>query len=506
MFNQNHSMALAVLTAAATLNAGAGLTPAGAQCELAKLVASDGAEGDEFGYAVAISGDILVIGAQADDDNGVNSGSAYVFRHDPGPPGAWIEEQKLLASDGKTEDWFGCSVAIADDTIMIGARGAPCGSVYVFRYDLGPPGGWVQDQKLPGPCPPYGDLFGFSVGIAGDIAMIGAPFEDYGTFAGAAHAYRYDGSDWIETQRLQPSDSAEYDQFGASVAISGDTAVIGTSPDVPEACGWAYIFRYDPGPPEAWVEEQKLLASDGAAQDGFGWLVDISGNAALIGACGDDDNGDDSGSAYVFRYDPGPPEGWVEEQKLLASDGTAGDYFGRGGAISGDTAVLGAPCAYYTPLGPGSAYVFQYVGSSWVEEAKLQASDGIVGDQFGGSAVISGDTVVIGAFRDDDNGERSGSAYVFSLTGVDCNENGVCDGRDIGEGTSEDCQRNGVPDECDIASSTSDDDNDNGVPDECEAPIPTVSEWGIVAMALLVLTAGTIVLTGCRPKGNAGNG
>ena len=497
MFSQNHSMALAVLTAAATLNAGAGLTPARAQCELAKLLASDGAEGDYFGYGLAVSGYMAIITAYGDDDNGELSGSAYDFPYDGLD---WVEEAKLVPSGSDLQgDCFGWSAAISGDIAVIGTmhRGNNyylSGWAYVFRYDGS---NWLQEAKLLGSDAAGDDYFAHSVAVFGNTALIGAA---RGGGAGWVYVFRYDGSSWVEEQKLLASDGADGDGFGWGMAISGDIAVIGAhdNDDNGEGSGSAYVFRYDGS---AWVEEQKLLPFDGVVGDGFGLDVAISGDTALIGAWGDDDNGEDSGSAYVFRYDG---SSWVEEQKLLAFDGAAGDGFGWGMAISGDTAVIGASTDDDNGEDSGSAYVFRYDGSSWVPQAKLLASDGAAADWFGWPVAISGDMGMIGAYQYSSGGP--GSVYVFSLTGVDCNENGVCDGRDIAEGTSEDCQPNGVPDECDIASGTSDDDNDNGVPDECDAPIPTVSEWGMVAMALLVLTAGTIVLTGRRPKGNVGSG
>ena len=133
----------------------------------------------------------------------------------------------------------------------------------------------------------------------------------------------------------------------------------------------------------------------------------------------DDDNGVDSGSAYVFRYDGSD---WVEEAKLTASDGAADDYFGGSVAISGDTAVVGAVCDDDNGRNSGSAYVFRYDGSDWAEEAKLTASDGAAYDYFGCSVAVSGDTAVVGASDDDDNGLDSGSAYVFRYDGSDWTE------------------------------------------------------------------------------------
>lgn len=176
-----------------------------------------------------------------------------------------------------------------------------------------------------------------------------------------------------------------------------------------DASGAAYVFR-DAG--NIWVEEQKLKAADAGSGDEFGVSVSICGDVALIGAFLNDDRGSDSGSAYVFRYDGNR---WREEQKLVASDGTAGDEFGQSVSISGRAAVVGA---HFEMDRIGSAYLFQYDGNTWDEKQKLIASDRFVDDAFGSSVQMSGHSLVVGAPGNDDSGEASGSAYVFSVAEV----------------------------------------------------------------------------------------
>lgn len=198
------------------------------------------------------------------------------------------------------------------------------------------------------------------------------------------------------------SDGAAGDQLGASVSISGDIALVAATFDGDNGAdsGSAYVFR-DNG--SAWIEEAKLLPSDGASGDQFGRAVSVSGDIALVGAPNDDDNGSVSGSAYVFRYEG---SAWIEEAKLLPSDGALGDQFGYSVSISGDTALVGAR---YDDDTSGSAYAFRYDGSAWIEEAKLLPSD--AGSVFGESVSISGHTALVGSPFDSPN--LSGSAYVF---------------------------------------------------------------------------------------------
>jgi hypothetical protein len=172
-----------------------------------------------------------------------------------------------------------------------------------------------------------------------------------------------------------------------------------------------YPITIDP-----FIERKKLLASDGAAGDKFGNKVSISGDTAIVGAFFDDDNGSESGSAYIFSRNQGGADNWGEVKKLIASDGAAGARFGASVSISGDTAIVEAS-RNDDNGGYGSAYIFsrnQGGADNWGEVKKLTASDGSVDDYFGWSVSISGDTVIVSAFYDDDNGENSGSAYIYN--------------------------------------------------------------------------------------------
>ena len=213
-------------------------------------------------------------------------------------------------------------------------------------------------------------------------------------------------ADLFPESKRTASDGAAADRFGRSVSISGDYAVIGAyynDDDDGNRSGSAYIFERDGA--GNWNEVQKLTPSDGAEFDYFGNSVSISGNYAVIGAYGDDDNGANSGSAYVFERS-GSAGNWSEVEKLTASDGAASDRFGYAVSISGNTVVIGADSDDDDNGGnSGSAYVFERGGAgNWSETQKLTASDGAGFDFFGISVSISGNTVVIGADNDDDNG------------------------------------------------------------------------------------------------------
>ena len=373
--------------------------------QLSKLVASDGAANDNFGNYVSISADgtTALVGAQSDD----TKGSVYVFKYD----GTSWSQTKLVASDGAANDLFGYSVSIsADGTIaLVGAqsdddKGTNSGSVYVFKYNGT---SWSQQTKLVASDGAANDFFGYSVSISADgtKALVGAYYDDT---KGSVYVFKYDGTSWSQQTKLVASDGAASDWFGYSVSISADgtKALVGAQND--DTKGSVYVFKYDG---TSW-SQTKLVASDGAASDLFGNYVSISadGTIALVGAPTDDDKGTNSGSVYVFKYDG---TSWSQQTKLVASDGAAGDYFGRSVSISADgtIALVGAP----NDDTKGSVYVFKYDGTSWSQQTKLIASDGAASDSFGHSVSISADgtTALIGAPNDDDKGTNSGSVYVF---------------------------------------------------------------------------------------------
>ena len=380
-----------------------------------KLTASDGASSDRFGISVSIGGDTAVIGARLDDDdNGSNSGSAYVYVRSNG---VWSEQVKLTASDGAAGDNFGYSVSIDGDTAVISARfdddnGSNSGSAYVYVRSNGV---WSEQAKLTASDGAADDYFGNSVSIDGDTVVIGAYFDDDNDYnSGSAYVYVRSNGVWSEQAKLTASDGASSDSFGYSVSIDGDTAVISAHADDDNGynSGSAYVYVRSNG---VWSEQAKLTASDGTSSDIFGNSVSIDGDTAVIGARldDDDDNGSDSGSAYVYVRSNGV---WTEQAKLTASDGASSDYFGSSVSIDGDRAVIGAYFDDDNGSYSGSAYVYVRSNGVWREQQKLTASDGAAGDYFGHSVSIDGDTAVIGAYFDDDNGSSSGSAYIFPLT------------------------------------------------------------------------------------------
>lgn len=453
-----------------------------------KLTAPDQEQYDRFGRSVSVDGNVMVIGTPLDDcAAGSNCGSAYVYRFNGS---AWIEEQKLTASNAAYNDQFGYSVSVNGDVIVVGAyldscpAGVRCGSAYVYRFNGST---WIEEQELTTSDAPDRDGFGWSVSVSGDIVVVGAYVDDCpaGPGCGSAYVYRFNGSTWVEEQKLTASDADTWDVFGNSVSVSGDVIVVGAEQDacaVGDWCGSAYIYRFDGN---SWIEEQKLTASDADDYDLFGHSISINGDVLIVGAFLDECRaGLNCGSAYIFRFNPGAPA-WVEEAKFTPSDAAPMDYLGISVSVSGDTAVVGSwlgDCLAGDQC--GSAYVYQFNGSIWVQHPKLIASDTAQGDSFGWSVSVSGETAVVGAFGDactlDAANSQCGSAYVFALSLSDCNANGILDECDItdcmGNPDCGDCNDNAVPDGCDVSNQTSRDCNGDGVPDEC-APVsaPTIT-------------------------------
>ena len=329
----------------------------------------------------------------------------------PALAGGSVELHKLTASDANVWDEFGWSVAISGATAIVGAwrdddAGSDSGSAYLYDFnDLYN----ITEIKLTASDAAAEDRFGCSVALSGTTALVGAPLNnDAGSASGSA--YLFDVATGRQIAKLTASDAAAGDQFGFSVALSGTTALVGAlwDNDAGTVSGSAYLFDFsDP----CNIIETKLTASDAAAFDFFGWSVAISGATAIVGAPLDDDAGGYSGSAYLFDFsDPCN----IIEIKLTVSDAAAGDEFGSSVAISGATALVGARWDDDAGTNSGSAYLFDVATGSQI--TKLTASDAAAGDEFGISGAISGITALVGAFGNADAGSESGSAYLYDFS------------------------------------------------------------------------------------------
>jgi hypothetical protein len=394
--------------------------------EQAKIQASDKQASDFFGFSVSISedGNTAIVAASHDDTTSGynNAGGAYIFTRSGT---TWTQQAKIQASDGRSMEYFGWSIAISGDgnTAIVGAFGA--NSAYIFTRSGT---SWSEQQKIQAAS----DFFGRSVSMSddGNTAIVGAPYDDTGvTNAGSAYIFTRSGTTWTQQQKIQASDKQADDYFGTSVSISsdGNTAIVGAYGEDTGAtsAGAAYIFTWSG---TTWTQQQKIQASDKQASDFFGFSVSISedGNTAIVGAYGEDTGGSDAGAAYIFTRSG---TSWSEQQKIQASDKQASDQFGRSVSISddGNTAIVGA---YLEDTGAteedtgvtdaGSAYIFTRSGTTWTQQRKIQASDKQAYDRFGWSVAISGDgeTTIVGATHEDTVGaptgaSDTGAAYIY---------------------------------------------------------------------------------------------
>ena len=374
-----------------------------------KLLASDGADSDYFGRSVDIYKDTIVVGSFQADNNGDDSGSVYVYTRNGSN---WIETE--LPANAASGEGFGFSVAIYGDTLAVGAPGG--NAVYVYTHNGSV---WSLQQKLTKP----GGAFGISVDIYKSTLIVGCDSEDTdgdGDGDGAAYIYTRSGNTWTSQKRLtffDPSHPLQYSQhYGYSVAIEGNTVVVGayryTANSSLLYAGSAYVYR---GSGSNWAIEGNLGALAGAdleASDFFGRSVDIHNDTILVGA--NRDGGSVSvGAAYVFERNSVT---WSKQQKIFASNaGSGGKFFGCSVSLLSDRAIIGAYEDVIGSIAPGATHVFTRNGSTWTEDGSfLTAGDAAMGDRFGGSVAQSESFVIVGSYRDDnENGGDAGAVYVY---------------------------------------------------------------------------------------------
>ncbi|UCE59129.1 MAG: hypothetical protein JSU63_17005 [Phycisphaerales bacterium] len=446
------------------------------ECETDILMADDGASNDRFGWTAAVSGDYAFFGAtNAMSDASVATGAVYVYNRNELE---WTQLQKLAPGpeEGTSGAQFGFAQAASGGLLLVGAKeanegtidtpGTPTtGAAYVFRVDAG---SWVEEDKLVATDGETGDRFGGAVAIDGDAAVVGAPWRSTDQdHAGAVYFYRRDPAGWVQTaKRIAPTSQAN-SEFGDAVAISGNWAAVGAPlHDDPNFCGpiascnsgavWMYYNKDG-----VWTAGPKLLP-DAAGEleqlDAFGSAVALDGDVLAVVADKGTGAVADTGAVYVYRRDDkGTPDNlgddaWVEEAKLFASDGAKDDGFGRSLALKGSDIIVGAytdePAGAPASYNSGSAYLYRHDGQDWVEYALFDGSDDAQNDRYGQSVATDGDYLVVGAYRYSSN---KGKGYTVRLS------------------VGEDCDGNGYPDECDIISDPDNNDsNGNGVLDTCE--------------------------------------
>ena len=398
------------------------------------LSASDAAAEDQFGDAVAVDADTIVIGAPLDNSGtSTDSGAAYVFVRDPAT-GVFTEQQILTASDASAEDNFGSAVDVDGHTLVVGAplvnsgTSPDTGAIYVFTRDpTDPTDPWTEQQKLSASDEASGDRLGTSVYLEGNTVVGGAPRKDDGTStaAGAAYVFTRDPDDttdpWSEQQKLTASDASAEDQFGTSVSLNGNTIVVGAPLDnlgTSFDAGSLYVFTRDQSlNSDPWSEQQKLTASNAGADDRLGTSVSIDANTILAGAPREDTAGFvDSGAAYIFTRSSASAS--FSQKEILRAVFPGSDYqFGTSVFVEGATAMIGAPLErILTSTDAGAAYYFVRDPQSgdWRQQQRLTGSSPEAQAEFGGAVGISAATAIIGsAKRNQGTSTLAGAAFVF---------------------------------------------------------------------------------------------
>jgi hypothetical protein len=357
-----------------------------------KIQASDGVAQDAFGSSVAVGLSRIVVGATGDDDNGTSSGSAYIFDV------TGLELAKIKPSDGAASDQFGDTVSVGSGRIVVGApgdddNGSNSGSAYIFNLN------GTQLAKIKASDGAIDDNFGVSVAVGSGQIVVGAYGDDDNGFeSGSAYIFNLSGT---QLAKIKPSDGTTNDFFGSSVAIGSGLIVVGAygDDDNGSSSGSAYIFNL------SGTQLAKIKPSDGASSDQFGISVSIGSGRIVVGADGDDDNGSNSGSAYIFDLNGN------QLAKIKASDGAADDSFGSSVSVGCGRIVVGAYLDDDNGSGSGSAYVFDLNGT---QLTKISAPDGGSTDFYGASVAVGSGRIVSSASLDDDFGTNAGAVYAYT--------------------------------------------------------------------------------------------
>jgi cell division septation protein DedD len=377
-----------------------------------KVTASDGTANSYFGSAAALNGSTALIGADGENNF---QGAAYLFTNSNG---SWSEGQKLTASDGAAGDEFGYRVTLADDILLVGAftaivgGNASQGAAYVFTQSNGT---WTESQKLTANDGGIFDNFGASVALDGSTLVVGANGATVGSNAaqGAVYVFTESNGTWTQTQKLTADDGAAFDNFGLSVVLKGSTILVGSpraTVGASAAQGAVYVFTESNG---TWSQTQKLTTNDGMPNDSFGESVALEGSTGLIGAYNAAINGHPlAGAAYIFTESNGS---WNQGQKLTAGDAATNANFGNAVALKSGSAIIGADG---TTVGgntyQGKAYLFAESGGNWSQSDTFIASDGAVDDYFGAALAWDGAIALISTPHPVINGNAwQGAAYFY---------------------------------------------------------------------------------------------
>ncbi|WP_154223110.1 FG-GAP repeat protein [Marinicella rhabdoformis] len=327
-------------------------------------------------------------------------------------------EKKLVPSDPQSNARFGSAVGVWENRALISAKNRnnpedQSGAVYAYEFDGA---NWIQTQKINASDAAAFDGFGYSISMNANRALISSASPVNGIQSGAVYYYENVDGFWEEKQKFSSSDGVLGDRFGISMELDGDRAIFGAIYDDENEndSGSAYIFEFNGN---QWTEVQRLNANDASDNDRFGYSVSLSGNNALVSAILDDDNGSASGSAYVFKFNG---KAWVQDQKLTPTDGSTNDRFGISSTINGNNILVGSSFSDTSGLdSSGSAYIFEFDGKNWIEKQKLFSGDPSAEDNFGDSVSLNKSRALVSAPGTSYNVDPlPGYVYVYDFNGV----------------------------------------------------------------------------------------
>ena len=432
-----------------------------------KLYSKYGARKDYFGHAVGVHNDWVISGAYSSSAFQRDAGSAFSFRRNTTYDAnsmknvtSWKEMPYIIGSNIKPHDYFGGSIAVWRHTVVVGAYldenvGTNSGTAYVFYYHNGE---WKEQQKLSSHNAMAADYFGQSVDIFEDTIVVGAYGQaDSGYFRGAAYVFERNSHHWTEVAMLRPMDIQDNHMFGCSAAIFNSTIIIGAYGDPVESgsnTGSAYVFEYVPHPLNdtsyeaflqsyvmkspsrsgRWTCTQKLVASDARQYSNFGYAVagdtrskyNAASSTLVIGANTARGAASGTGAAYVFvsslvyQYSTSyvddidfSPRSWTQQAKLIAVENIGDEHFGSSVAIDQATIVIGAPDDCFHQTDAGAAYVFHGSAGRWEMVKRVVGNDTKAHDHFGTNVNIDGDTIVIGSEQADGVTTGTGAVYII---------------------------------------------------------------------------------------------
>ncbi len=388
--------------------------------QIKTLIASDGQKNDAFGNDVAIFDGTIVVGARLSDTLELDAGAAYIYDENFGGSNNWGEVKKLQSSNPKLRDNFASSVAIDGDTVVVSAPFSQR-AAFVYLRNFGGVNEWGEVKKIE--VDDSSNRFGFSsIVIADDLLVIGDYFSQGAVTnpgsngSGAVYGFSRDvggQENWGEVAKIIDNDGLPGAGFGRSVAIDGNFMVIGRhlSIGILTPPGAAYLFQRD-STNGSWNQAQKIDDFIDFSGSRFGYSVSVDGEFAAVGAFRDPLVAPDAGSVSILRKRL-PTDSWRLVDKVTALDAQAGDFFGRSVSLYRNTLAVGAYTEDENGSNSGAIYIFERGLEQWPQAAKLLASDGAAADRLGQSISLERNTLVAGAFFDNDNGSKSGSAYVF---------------------------------------------------------------------------------------------